>query len=187
VLTVAKYKHQLIYLAGVVALSGLQPALAEETAKKEGDSKLSPCAVKLVDPTHCTPDCEKVIDVVRSITRALADHDFETMATYMDENCSCYDEHTGKLVTGRNNIIADVRTNVTAEEKRLKVPAIAFTIDHPYAKITGDTATVNFVLVKEVGGEHPARYQSHCTDVLVKRDGQWKKLLFRGDDFKLVK
>jgi hypothetical protein len=105
----------------------------------------------------------------------------------MEENCSCYCAHTGKLITGRENIIADVKANVAAEERRLKVPAIRFTVDHPYANVTGDTATVNFVLVKEIGGDHPARYKSSCTDVLIKRNGQWKKLLFRGEPYKQVK
>ena len=141
----------------------------------------------MVEPTEKGTDSEQVIEVVRGITKALADHDYAAMAGYMDENCSCYNEHTKKLVTGREAVIADVRANVEAEERRLKIPPIGFTIDHPYARVSGETATVNFVLVKEIAGEHPAKFKSHCTDVLVKRNGQWKKLLFRGDDWKPVK
>ena len=178
------HKLGLIALASTVLFAGTSPAFSEEPAAKPVAPQ---CTVNLVDPTKSGDDCEKVIDVVRNITRALADHDFTAMAVYMDENCSCYNEHTGKLVSGRDNIITEVKHNTAAEEKRLKIPPIGFTIDHPYAKVNGDTATVNFVLIKEIGGDHPAKYKSHCTDVLIKQNGQWKKLMFRGDDWKQEK
>jgi len=166
-----------------------QPSLAQETAKAVlVNSALPPCAVKMVDPTQSGADSDKIVEILRGITKALADHDFTGMSKFMDENCSCYNEHTKKLVTGRDNIIADVKTNVEAEEHRLKVPPIEYTVDHPYVRVTGsDTATVNFVLIKKIGGARPQQYESHCTDVFMKHDGEWKKVLFRGDDWKQVK
>lgn len=196
-------KHKLIILAGTFLFSGTPASIAQSPsvaqpaastpaapagAAQTPAAQKKPCPVKMVDPTHCGGnECEKVIDVVRGITKALADQDFETMRNYMDENCSCYDERSKKLVTGRDNIIADIKAHFDTEEKRRKVSAIGFTIDHPYAKVDGDMATVNFQLIKEIGGEHPVKYAAPCTDVLVKKDGQWKKLMFRGAPYQLVK
>ena len=87
-------------------------------------------------------------------------------------------------MVGRDNIVSDVKAKVAAEEARLKAPPISYTIDHPYVIVTGSQAVVTFVLVKEIGGAHPARFESHCSDVFVKRDGQWKKLHFCGEGWK---
>lgn len=169
-----------------VSCGGLSAAIATEDAVV-GASAAPNCAVSLVDPTESGVDADQIIEMLRGITKALADHDFAGMAKYMDDNCSTYNEHTKKLVTGRDNIISDVKSAVESEERRLKVPPIQFTVDHPYVRVADETATVNFVLVKQIGGSHPVKYESHCTDVFVKRNGQWKKLLFRGDDWKVVK
>jgi hypothetical protein len=39
-------------------------------------------------------------------------------------------------------------------------------------------------LIKELGGEHPQKFEEHCTDVFVKHGQDWKKLNFRGDGWK---
>jgi hypothetical protein len=175
-------------VAAFVALFSCQPFSFAQEAAKAVLANTAPCAVKMVDPTQSGADADKIVELLRGITKALADHDFTGMAKFMDENCSCYNEHTKKLVTGRDNIIADVKNNVEAEEHRLKVPPIEYTVDHPYVRVTGsDTATVNFVLIKKIGGDRPQQYESHCTDVFMKHDGEWKKVLFRGDDWKQVK
>lgn len=171
-------------LASIFAMSCCSATFAQEQAAK---SDAPACSVNMIEPTQSGAESEGAIELVRNITRALADHDYVALGGYMDENCSCYNEHTGKLVSGRDAIVKDVKTRLEAEERRLKVPPISFTIDHPYARVSGDTATVNFVLVKEIGGVHPAKFQQHCTDVLVKREGKWKKLMFRGDEWKVVK
>lgn len=142
-----------------------------------------PCAVSMSQPIS-TADTTAVIDVVKKITRALADHDFKSMSEYLDPHCTTYDEGTHKLVVGREAVIKDVKEKVAAEEARLKVPTISFTIDHPYAQIDGDRAIVTFVLIKEIGGKEPAKFESRCSDIFVKRDGQWKKLHYCGDNWK---
>jgi len=159
------------------------PVLAGELADE--NQKSSPCAISCSQPMEKT--CETIIAVLKATTKAVADKDYVELAKYLDENCTTYDVCTKKTVVGRENIIANVKAKIAAEEKRLKVPAISFTIDQPFAKINGDKAVVTFVLKKEVGGANPAVFESHVTDVFVKRDGEWKKLHYCGGDWKKVK
>jgi hypothetical protein len=77
-------------------------------------------------------------------------------------------------------------TTSSLTSKQSTPPTIAFTIDHPYAIVTGNQAVVTFVLIKEIGGEHPMKFECHCSDVFIKRDGEWKKLHFCGDAWKPV-
>jgi ABC-type Zn uptake system ZnuABC Zn-binding protein ZnuA len=153
---------------------------------EEGAGKKTVCAVSCVDPDIST-DSKAVIDVIKAITKALAAKDYPAMTRYMDPNCTTYDENLHKLVVGRDNIISDVKAKVAADEARLKVPTIGFTIDHPYAIVTGNQAVVTFVLIKEIGGDHPVKFEEHCSDVFIKRDGEWKKLHFCGEGWKEMK
>ena len=158
-------------------------------ADEKFDAKTKPkaiCAVSCVEPI-ATSDADGVIDVLKAITKALADHDFAALASHLDVNCTTYNESTHKLVVGRDAIINDVKASVEAEERKLKVPPISFTIDHPYVIVTGDQAVVTFVLIKEIGGANPVKFASHTSDVFIKRDGQWKKLHFCGDAWKKMK
>jgi hypothetical protein len=148
--------------------------------------KATVCAVSCVDP-DASADSKSVVDVIKAITKGLAEKDYAAMTNYMDPNCTTYDENLHKLVVGRDNIISDVKAKVAAEEARLKVPTIAFTIDHPYVIVTGNQAVATFVLIKEIGGAHPVKFEEHCSDVFIKRDGEWKKLHFCGEGWKEVK
>ena len=151
------------------------------------DRGTADCAVTSVAPYSCDEEASKVVALVEKITRALAHRDFNAMAQYMDERCTTYDESTRKLVVGRDAVIADVKRKLKEEEQRVHEPITQFTIDRPFARIKGDEAVVCFVLIKELGGQHPKRYESGCTDIFVKKDGEWKKLHYRGDDWKLIK
>jgi hypothetical protein len=165
-------------VSSLVALAG------EETDKK--NDKKAVCSVSCVNPDACA-DSQSVIDVIKAITKALADKDYAKMTTYMDPNCTTYDSNLHKLVVGRDNIISDVKAKIAADEAKLKVPTVGFTIDHPYAIVTGNQAVVTFVLIKQIGGEHPIKFEEHCSDVFIKRDGDWKKLHFCGEGWTEIK
>ncbi len=170
-------------LFAIQLLSGVPFAHAEQK------SDLASCSVSLSKPINDVADAESqaVIKVLNAITRALADHDFKAMAKYLDKDCTTYDESSHKLVVGRDAIISDVESKVNQEEEKLKAPPIKFEVDRPYVQVTGERAVVSFVLIKEIAGEHPARYESHCSDIFVKRDGNWKKLHYCGDAWKEIK
>lgn len=173
--------QNLYLILSIVMLAS--PAIAGEIERDS--NKASTCAISCSEPMENT--CETIIAVLKATTKACAEKDYVELAKHLDENCTTYDVCTKKTVVGRDNIVASVKAKITAEEKRLKVPAISFTIDQPFAKINGDKAVVSFILKKEVGGTNPAVFESHVTDVFVKRDGEWKKLHFCGGDWKRVK
>jgi hypothetical protein len=168
--------------AGVYTiLGGIPAALANDQIASTTTS------VNCTNPYNNEGEEKSVIAVLEAITKGLADRNFPEMKRHMDEACTTYNEKTKKLVQGRDNIIEDVQKRIADEEKQANAPIICYTIDRPFAKVTGDTAIANFYLVKELGGAHPQKYECHCTDVFVKRDGEWRKLHYRGGDWKLVK
>ncbi|MDR3612738.1 MAG: nuclear transport factor 2 family protein [Candidatus Obscuribacterales bacterium] len=173
-------KYSLLSLL-LLAPSGI--AMASEYSDVQ--PKKSICSVSCLEPT-VDGDADSILDVLKAITRALADHDFKALASHLDANCTTYDENTRKMVVGRDNIIKDVKESIESEERRLKIPPISYVIDHPYVRVTGDQAVVTFVLIKEIGGAKPMKFESHTSDVFIKRDGQWKKLHFCGDAWKKV-
>ncbi len=165
--------------------TAVNPVFAESTeSASECDKTKGTCSVSCSEPMEKT--CDILLGTLKATVKAVAEKDFVEMAKHLDENCTTYNVITKKTVVGRDAVVKDVREKMAIEEKRLKVPAIALTIDHPFAKITGDKAVVTFILRKEVGGANPAVFESHVTDVFVKRDGQWKKLHYCGGDWKRV-
>ena len=151
------------------------------------DAGGSACKISCVAPFAGDYESTRVVDAVENITKALAQRNYSEMARYMDEGCTTYDESTKKLVNGRDAVIADVKNKIASEESRLNAPILSFTIDRPFAQVNGETACVCFVLVKEIGGARPQKFQAHCTDVFVKRGDDWKKLNFRSEGWKRVK
>ncbi|HEY9720221.1 MAG TPA: nuclear transport factor 2 family protein [Trichormus sp.] len=151
------------------------------------EEKTAQCQISCVSPFPTDAEGDRVIAVVKNITKALADRKFDDMLTYMDEQCTTYDGNTKRTVVGRDAIVADVKLKIAAEEAKSNAPIVSYEIDRPFAQVNGDTAVVCFVLVKDVGGAHPTKYAEHCTDVFVKRGQDWKKLNFRSDTWKRCK
>jgi len=167
-------------LAGalMVVASPALPALAGS------ESDGAACKISLVCPFPTDAEADRVIVVLEKITKSLAERNYDEMQQYIDEGCTTYDATTKRTVIGRQAIIADVKEKMAAEEAKLKAPITGYKIDRPYAKVNGDTAVVCFILIKELGGEHPQKFEEHCTDVFVKHGQDWLKLNFRGDGWK---
>ena len=143
--------------------------------KPDGHAK-----VHCVDPFACCAESEKVIETLQTLTKAYIHGDIKTIEEHLDDNCTTFCEDTGKLVTGKVNVIADLKGKLEKLSPTGETPLLSFTIDQPYAKVNGDTAVVTFVAYREIGGKHPLKQKSHITDIFVKHNGVWKKLHYRG-------
>lgn len=141
----------------------------------EGHSK-----VHCVDPHACCKESEKVLDTLQTLVNAYIHCDVKTIQDHLDDNCTTFDETTGKLVTGKENVVADLKKKFERYAPNGETPLLNYTIDHPYAKVNGDTAVVTFVAYREIGGKHPVKEKANITDVFVKHNGVWKKLHYRG-------
>lgn len=157
-------------------------AIAVEEAKSTGD-----CQVHCVAPTAACSESEKVIDTLKLLVKAYTAGDLKTYEEYLDDNCSTFHEDTKKLVSGKENILAHLKESFAANRQGGPHPLVSYTIDQPYAKVTGDTAVVTFIAYRSVGGEHPVREKTHITDIFVKRDGKWKKLQFHAGRWQKTK
>lgn len=156
-------------------------AAQEETGGKTNADdilKFKECAVQCVDPHSSCPESEKVIETLENYYKALSKGDYATVAEYMDEGCTTIDEGKHKVVSGRENVIADIKQRLE-RYKNSDSPLISYTIERPYAHVTGDTAIVTFRAIKEFGGKHPSKFESRCTDIFAKRGDKWIKMHYR--------
>jgi len=144
------------------------------------ECRVDECKISLVDPHVACAESQKVLDVLHKLVKAYSSGDMKTYEEYLDDHCTTFDESTKKLVSGKANVLADVKQRIHTLALDGPTPLRSFTIDQPYAKVTGDTAVVTFVAYRELGGKHPVKEKCHVTDVFVKRGDTWKKLHFRG-------
>jgi hypothetical protein len=150
----------------------------------ETSSQPAPTKVSSVNAYKTAGEEKEVIAVLETMCRSVVDHNFAEFRKHLDESCTTYIENTKEFIQGPDNIVKDLKARIAAAEQRLHAPILTYTIDRPFATVAGNTATVNFFVIQEVGGEHPQKLEAHCTDVFVKRDKEWKRLHFRAGDFK---
>lgn len=183
----------IILFAASLCLSYGLPALSEShiaSEKQEGqpaahDHKAvnghDHCAIHCIEPYAACSESEKVVDVLRLITKALAHGDLNTAAEYMDEKCTAFDAGSKKLIVGKDALLKELHRKFEEHGPGTAEPLVSYTIDHPYAKVTGDVAVVTFVALKEYGGKKPQKLESRSTDIFVKREGKWKKMHYRSN------
>ena len=135
--------------------------------------------ISCIDPHAACSDSEHVLDTLKILFTAYSKHDIATASEYMDADCTTFDEGTKTLITGRKAVLADLKQKLEQAETNTDSPLLSYTIEHPYAKVMGNTAVASFVAHRELGGEHPKKLEAHCTDIFVKEDGKWKLLHYR--------
>jgi len=141
--------------------------------------------VNFVDPDTVSGEEEKVLQSLKAIYEAYLRGDWETFAKYLDSACTKYDGDTKLSFSGSKAIVERLQQEL-ANYNKSDSPLVSYTVDHPYARVKGDMATVTFLAIRVYGGKHPAKYESHCSDIFLKEDGMWKKVYYRSD-WKLVK
>jgi hypothetical protein len=146
----------------------------------EAKSDCSQVKVHCVKPHAACSESEKVIETLQLLVKAYIAGDLKTYEEYLDDNCTTFQEDSKKLLSGKANVLADLKDSFEQNKPDGERPLLSFTIDQPYAKVTGDTAVVTFIAYRSVGGVHPFKEKSHVTDIFVKKDGKWKKLHYRG-------
>ena len=142
----------------------------EETSKK----------VACVNPHAACSESEKVIDTLKKIVYAYTEGNFDEFSKYLSDEVTTIDAKSGKVIAGKKAVVADVKARWEVAHGSDK-PVLSYTIYHPYAKVTGNTAVVTFRAIKEVGGKKPVKLVSCCTDIFKKEDGIWKKTHYRSD------
>jgi ketosteroid isomerase-like protein len=130
------------------------------------------------------PDCaeaEEVIQTLAIYAKAYVSQDYKTCAEYMAEGITTFDEHTKKLIVGREAVLADMKERLDKAAPDSDSPLVSYTIDNPVALVKGNSATVCCIGIKVYGGKHPRTMESHSSYVFIKEDGRWKKSHFRTD------
>jgi len=150
---------------------------AAETTEAKGKQL---CHVKCTDPHAACEESQKVIDTLNHLVKAMNEGDFSTVGEYMDENVTTFDEDSKKLLCGREAVLAEMKKRYEKSVAQAAGGAVSYHMEQPYAQVSGDRATVTFLLRKTISGKTPICLESHSTDVFVKHEGKWKKLHYRG-------
>lgn len=151
-----------------------------ETGYQGWEVDASGVKISCTNPHAACVESEQVLDTLKILFRAYSKGDLETAGQYMDDDCTTFDEASKTLIVGRKAVLDDLKKKLHGWEVS-DSPLTAYTMEHPYAKVTGDMAVVSFVAIKEFGGKHPQKFKSHCTDIFKKEDGKWKKLHYRSN------
>ena len=174
-----------------VALSALsvvwygQSAWAETSSASSTNqpvtvASITPCTISCLDPHACCAESQKVLEILQKLVTAYSQGDLKTYEAYLDDHCTMFDEGTKKFISGKDQILDELKTSFAEHAPGGSKPLKSLTIDQPYAKVTGDTCVVTFFATKDIGGEHPHIERAHVTDIFVKRADGWKKLHWRG-------
>lgn len=155
------------------------PAEEKETAKDPADlTEISKKINCVGGNAHCK-ESERVIAILQKIAHYYTEGNFDEMSKYLSKDVTTVDKGRHKLIVGRQAVLDDIKQR-WQDAHANGSPVVAYTIYHPYAKVTrmptGDQAVVTFRAVKTVGGKEPQTLSSFCTDVFIKEDGTWKKL-----------
>ncbi len=181
-------------LFGLVLLTQLAmgtAALAEESKQSVASSlpetgasssvmSASKCQINCIDPHPACSESAKVIETVQLMYKAFSENDLDTLGKYLDENCTTFDEATQQLIKGRTAVLEDIKHKIRQMEDE-DSPLISYTIDNPYAQVTGDTAVVSFTAIKKMGGKDPHTMESHCTDIFKKEGDRWVRMHYRSN------
>lgn len=152
----------------------------KETNYQGWEVDASGVKISCVNPHATCAESEKVLDTFKILFRAYSRGDLETAGQYMDDDCTTFDEASKSLIVGRKAVLEDMKHKIHGWEVS-DSPLIAYTMEHPYARVDGDMAVVSFVAFKEFGGKHPQKFKSHCTDIFKREGGKWKKLHYRSN------
>lgn len=170
------YMTRLVLLTAAAALFAPSVLAGEPTNEPTATAKTEEgptCKVTCGQPL--SEECEeskKVIETLRKIFEAYGRHDLKSAAEYIADDCTGFSDDR-KLIVGKKAILEQIEKNIIERSKDKDSPLLSYTIDKPYAQVTGDTAIVTFVAYKSYGGQHSHQMISHCTDIFVKRDGKW--------------
>ncbi len=161
--------------------------MAGETSKATEESKTATalsmntsCEAKCIEPHAACAESAKVIDTLQELANAVNKHDLTAIAEYLDDSVTTFDEGSKKLVVGKEAVLADLKTKLERFSLNGENPLLSYTIVHPYAQVSGNTAVVTFTALREFGGNNPHKEKCNATDVFVKVDNKWKKLHYRG-------
>ena len=139
----------------------------------------SKCTIKCIDPHAACEESAKVINIVLEMYKAYSEHDLDTLAKYLDKDCTTFDEGTKKLITGREAVLAEIKDWLQKNSSSTQAPLMAYTIEHPFCQVSNDSAVVTFTALKELGGEHPRKFKSRCTDIFRKDGDSWVRTHYR--------
>jgi ketosteroid isomerase-like protein len=183
----ARILHLALAVHSLLSAPGTAAQAAEAAASESAPAAVSAhshsstlCKIECGEPLAMCTEGEKVIEVLKLLADAYARGDLTTYEKYLDDGCTTFDEASKRLIVGKQAVLEHLKERFQQFGPESETPLLSYKIEHPYARVNGDTAIVTFVAVTQVGGKHPYTAENHITDIFVRHGNTWRKLHYRG-------
>ena len=125
-------------------------------------------------------EAQKILRAINQFKDALIKEDFDKLSTFLHEDATSFNEHTKKLIKGKENVLQNLKTIMKGFSSHSKTPLKKYTIKNPYINVSGKQATATYFAVATFGGSSPCQLSSNVTEVFQKQGSAWKRLHYRG-------
>ncbi len=165
-----------------------ETVVSSKTTEQQQESE-SDNLVRCINPHEALemhspkPEAPDVLKAAVALASAYGRGKLDRYGDLISDDCSLYDEHEGKTVSGREAILKRLKLDFqrdTAGGRQI----VAYTIDSPYIKVLGGTAVVTYKAVKSIQGKLLEDEQTFVTEMFVKEGDNWKLTYWRAKSAK---
>lgn len=150
--------------------------LAEKDRSKPKDSRSatapsSTLTVEVIGAQHSDKESEDVLQVLKKLLTGLEHQNLETIANCLSEDVTQLDAKS-KVMYGKKEVIDNIKKNLFGPDKKRTI-VDKIVVYSPFIRVKGDMAMVSFRATKEIAGAHPSKFESWCSEVFERKNGQW--------------
>jgi ketosteroid isomerase-like protein len=175
-------QSKMIGTLGAIMLLSVPAAVGAADEEKSGQScEPGKCVVETHNP-HAAPqphspkaDAPEVLNTVERVVKAYSSGDIKSYEALLDNDCTYFDHERNKMITGKANVVEHLKESFTKHAPNGSQPLLAYTIDEPYIKVTGNTAVVTYRAFQQIGGSNPMHAEGLITKIFVRSQDGWKQ------------
>jgi len=164
-----------------IGLSAILVALtvANMNAVAVAQKASNPISVELVGGSASDAESADVLGALKKLLAGLGQRNLELIGACLSEDVVAFDDHNGKLMSGKEAVLEQIKKNVIGTKDQSPVKRIV--VHDPFVRVKGDTAMVSFRATKELADEQKSKLESWCSEVFERKDGQWLVLQYRSN------
>ncbi|MBX9689872.1 MAG: DUF4440 domain-containing protein [Candidatus Obscuribacterales bacterium] len=169
----------------VSSLTAIAANAESPAAEKNGSSRAQSRAEKpaeslkveiVTSGTH-DKESQEVLDALAKLLEGLEHKDLKEIEACLSEKVTKIDEQSKQVLYGKAEILEDIKKNVLGTASQHKISSLV--VYNPFISIKDDTAMVSFRATKEMSGSSPSKFESWCSEVFERKNGNWLVLQLR--------
>ncbi len=154
-------------------------ASSETTNKSNDDKTAGTLEVELVGAHQTDKEETTVIAALQRLLQGLAHRNLDQIGSCLSQDVTTFDSKTKVYVYGKEAVIEHIKKNVLGTEAAPAVKRLV--VYDPFVHIKGDTAMVSFRATKDLADKNSTSFESWCSEVFERKDGQWLVLQLKTD------